>query len=142
MINVLVDAEIPDDLLPKRIEAAETWLAHEVAANSSQFVPFRQGVLRGSYIVNIDHNGKYVEWRTPYAHYLYEGVVYVNPKYKHAGWQDEYGDWHGYKGPKVATDRAISYHTAGTGSHWVDKAQTAYAQHWVDGYAKIMGGKT
>ena len=141
MINVKVDADIPVDALTERVKAADTWLAHEVAANASQFVPFRQGTLRGSYLVGEDSQGMYVSWNTPYAHYLYEGEVYINPRYGRAGWQDEYGDWHGYKGAKVPSGRRIQYHTGGTGDHWVDRAEAAYAQHWTDGYAKIIGGK-
>lgn len=138
-MKIHMDFDLDPNILAERVDAADKWLTDEVASNSSNFVPFRQGTLRGKVETGEDAQGHYITWNTPYAQYMYEGYVYVNPKYNRAGWQDEYGEWHGYKGTKVKTERHLQYSTPGTGDHWDEKAAAVYMQHWQDGYAKILG---
>lgn len=64
----------------------------------------------------------------PYAHYLHEGVVYVDPKYNCAGWISNtpgpyYGQWFSRKGiTKVPTDRELQYTGAPMrGKKWFDR---------------------
>lgn len=51
----------------------------------------------------------------PYAHYLHEGIVYVDPKFNCAGWISNtpgkyFGQWFSRKGAvKVPTDRELQY---------------------------------
>lgn len=64
----------------------------------------------------------------PYAHYLYEGIVYVDPVYKCAGWISQtpgsyYGMWFSRKGiKKVPTDRELQYTGAPMrGKKWFER---------------------
>jgi len=127
----------------KNLELAQRWLTAQVAGDCMEYVPFRNGGggLRGSITYPKGLEGGVIEWNTPYAHYLYVGEVYVNPKYKRAGWQDNYGVWHGYKGPKVPSGRAIEYHTPGTGDHWYERAKAAHLGDWVNGVKRIVGAQ-
>lgn len=64
-----------------------------------------------------------VVWKTPYAHYLYEGIVYVDPETNCAGFMTKDG-WRSRKNAtKIPTDRQLQYQGAPMrGSHWVDRA--------------------
>ena len=126
--------------IPKSIKMAETWLANQIVADSMKFIPFRKGGLRGSVIINNGSGGTYIEWNTPYAHYLYTGEVYVNPKTLKSGYIGSDGMWHGWRGAKIPGRRPLKYHTAGTGDHWVERAAEAYGKDWERGIALIISG--
>lgn len=87
----------------------------------------------------------------PYAHYLHEGIVYVDPKYNCAGWISNtpgasFGQWFSRKGSvKVPTNRELKYNGAPMrGKKWFDRMKADHkgdilkeAQEVVD-----KGGKT
>lgn len=124
----------------RHLDAAEYWLANEILQNSNDFVPFKGGTLRQlSHVIKTD-DGYTVEWYAPYAHYQHEGIVYINPQHGASGWQDQYGQWHGWTGSKVPTSRKLVYHTAGTTDHWTKAARDAYMDHWISGARKVAGG--
>lgn len=137
------DCDIKVDLsfLARNLDAAEYWLANAILTDSNNFVPFKEGTLRQSgHVIDTD-TGYRVEWSTPYAHYQYQGDVYINPKHNASGWMDKYGQWHGWKGPKVPNGAKLVYHTEGTTDHWVQAAQEAYMDHWIKGARRVAGGK-
>ena len=124
----------------RNLDAAEYWLANEILQNSNDFAPFREGTLRESgHVIDTDE-GYRIEWSTPYAHYLYEGVLYVNPQHNASGWMDKYGQWHGWPGAKTPTEKHLEYHTEGTSDHWIDEAKKAYMSHWIKGTRRVAGG--
>ena len=64
----------------------------------------------------------------PYAHYLHEGIVYVDPKYNCAGWISNtpgkyFGQWYSRKGViKEPTNRELTYAGAPMrGKKWFDR---------------------
>lgn len=63
-----------------------------------------------------------VVWKTPYAHYVHEGIVYVDPQTNSAGFLTDEG-WKSRKGAsKVPTERELQYQGAPVrGHHWVDR---------------------
>ena len=129
------------NLLPwqrRNIPQAHAYLNMQVVADSSKFIPFRDGALRQSATYPNGIEGNDIEWNTPYAHYQYMGEVYINPKHNASGFIGKDGMWHGWRGAKVPSGRPIEYHTEGTGDHWFDKAAEAYLPEWVEGVAKIM----
>jgi len=123
--------------LARNITDAQIWLTTQVAADCTNFVPFQNGTLRGSLTYPNGLDGGQLEWNTPYAHYLYEGEVYINPKYCASGFIGEDGLWHGWRGPKVPSGRPITYHTEGTGDHWFEKAKQEYGAEWIAGAKRI-----
>lgn len=64
-----------------------------------------------------------IVWRTPYAHYVYEGKVYVDPITHAAGFMTEDG-WRSRKNvSKIPTDRNLNYQGAPKrGAHWITRA--------------------
>lgn len=80
------------------------------------------GLIRSGILNTVIGSGEVV-WKTPYAHYVHEGIVYVDPQTHAAGFLTEDG-WRSRKGiSKVPSDRTLQYQGAPTrGSHWVDRA--------------------
>lgn len=66
-----------------------------------------------------------VNINTPYAHYQYEGILYVNPKHNSTGYPfiiNQKGEHVGFKGPRVPSGRKLNYHGgANRGDHFVER---------------------
>lgn len=93
--------------------------ANEILRLSDPYVPFDVGSLRDSGHIEDDTD---VVWNTPYAHYMWEGIVYEDPDLHCAGFQTENG-WRSRKNvQKVPTTRSLEYGN-GTlrGAHWADR---------------------
>lgn len=80
-----------------------------------KFVPMSAGVLRKQ--VQID--GDEIVYQTPYAHYMYKGVLYVD-----SVTGSSYSPLGGVKIP-AKKDVKLIYHTPGTGSYWDKKMWSA-----------------
>ena len=95
----------------------------EVLRICDPYLPFDQGGLKKSGTGNTVIGSGEVIWKTPYAHYVYEGIVYVDPEKNCAGFMTENG-WRSRKNvTKVPTERKLQYNEAPMrGSHWVDRA--------------------
>lgn len=59
-------------------------------AHMDRYVPYRNGILRGSARVI---NGQDILYNTSYAHYIYEGKKYVMDNGKSAYYSPTYGFW-------------------------------------------------
>lgn len=95
-------------------------VSEEILRLCDPYVPLSEGYLRDT--GHVENNSEIV-WSGPYAHYMYEGIVYEEPKLHCAGFKTENG-WRSRKNvQKVPTDRKIHYNN-GTrrGAHWVDRA--------------------
>ncbi|MBQ6696188.1 MAG: hypothetical protein IJN16_05740 [Lachnospiraceae bacterium] len=94
-------------------------VANEVLILSEDYIPFDEGDLMASGHIE---NGSEVVWDTPYAQYMWNGIVYEDPELHCAGFKTENG-WRSRKNvEKVPTDRKLKYYKGNKrGSHWVDK---------------------
>lgn len=93
--------------------------ANEILRLSDPYVPLDEGTLR--YSGHIE-DGTDTVWNTPYAHYMWEGIVYEDPVIHCAGFQTENG-WRSRKNvQKVPTTRSLEYGN-GTlrGAHWTER---------------------
>lgn len=83
------------------------------------YVPFSEGYLRDT--GHVENNSEIV-WNGPYAHYMYEGIVYEDPELHCAGFKTENG-WRSRKNiQKVPSDRRLHYNNGSRrGDHWVDR---------------------
>lgn len=101
---------------------------HQVYADMTEkYVPLDTGALRES--VRVTPNA--VSWRTRYAHYMHEGVVYgpnfpIKMHYTSTGTQEIVGWWSPKGKRKHPTDRFLRYYTPGTQSHWTTAVRTHY----------------
>lgn len=89
----------------------------EILRLCDAYVPFSEGYLRDT--GHVEHNTDVV-WNGPYAHYMYEGIVYEDPVLHCAGFKTENG-WRSRKDvQKVPSDRRIHYNNGSKrGDHWV-----------------------
>ena len=81
-----IEVEIEHILSPEDLLEAQKFLANEVLRLSDEYVPMNTGVLKNSAFVS--PMGDAVVYPQPYAHYLYEGVLYVDPITKKGAFHD------------------------------------------------------
>lgn len=62
---------------------------------------------------------KCIVYQGPDAHYLFNGNLYVDPKYKKGAFYNlDYGFWSRPGITKIMSNKKLNYHTPGTGAHW------------------------
>ena len=71
-----VDIDISDARLQRNLKEALKLLNMQVVADCDPLIPFQQGALRNSVNYPQGIYGGEIEYNTPYAHYMYEGIVY------------------------------------------------------------------
>lgn len=94
-------------------------VTNEVLRLSEPYVPLDQGDLVASGHIE---NGTDVVWDTPYARYMWNGIVYEDPDLHCAGFKTDNG-WRSRKGvQKVPTDRSMEYRNGNLrGPRWVER---------------------
>lgn len=105
-----------------------------------KYVPYDEGNLRK----NVDlSNPTQIVYESPYAHYQYEGVLYVMDNGKGAYYSPDYGFWSKKGVAKTRTGTPLNYHTAGTGDHWDERMKSAEMDSLVQDLQKFVdrGGK-
>lgn len=132
-----VDIKIDTKRIDKNLKDAQRLLNMQIVADCDPLIPFQQGQLRNSLVYPEGVYGGELEWNAPYAHYQYEGEVYgPNIPIK-----DAEGNITGWYSPpkKNPTGRRLTYHTAGTGDHWFEKAKEQHKQDWIDLVKRTAG---
>lgn len=121
------------------LKEAQMKLNMQIVADSEPYVPFRQGALRSSVRYPQGVDGGEIEYNTPYAHYLYEGIVYS----PNIPIKDAQGNITGWFSPphKTPTGRKLQYHTPGTTDHWFETVKEKKLDSWVQLVKETAGGK-
>lgn len=127
--------------LAKKLSAGSSRVEHavanDVAKDTAKFVPFRNGRLSNG----VQIHGGTIVYPGPYAHYLYEGVVYVDPVTHAAGFLTKDG-WKSRKGVrKVKTHRPLDIGTAehkDAQSHWFEASKAQNLEKWEAIAGKMM----
>lgn len=124
---------------------AQKFLESEIIKWCEPYTPKEEGALIASAHPFPKPGGGYVKWDGPYAHYMYEGVVYGPniPKY------DDEGNVVGWWSPptKHPTGKPINYITDGpgrnplAGSHWVERMMADHADDIEKALADYTGAK-
>ena len=105
----------------------QKYLIKRTADYMDKYVPMRDGMLRA----NIEVGPDYVIYKSPYAHYQYKGILYVDP--------DTGSSWATKGSTKVPTSKKLN-HVAGTGSNWDKRMMTAEGDDLVAEIQKYIGG--
>lgn len=64
-----------------------------------------------------------IHYKEPYAHYIYMGEKYVDPKYGVGGFYSPTRGWFSRPGiKKVPSGEMLQFKTSGTSDHWDEKA--------------------
>lgn len=79
-----------------------------------------------------------IVYESPYAHYQYEGKLYVMDNGKGAYYSPEYGFWSKKGVAKQPTNIDLVYHTAGTGHHWDERMKSAEMDDVIDKVQKYI----
>ena len=87
-----------------------------------KYIPRYEGNLRKN--VDLSDPTKIV-YNSPYAHYQYEGKLYVMDNGKGAYYSPTYGFWSDKGVTKTNSGKPLTYHTAGTGDHWNERMVSA-----------------
>lgn len=132
-----IDAKVDIDpaKFASRLERANHALANEVMKDTDKFVPFLTGTLKNSARVD----GDTITYPGPYAHYQWEGVVYVDPKTGAAGIPTRTGFFSRPGVTKVPSGRKLTYHMQGQ-DHWIEPSKAANMDKWERFYAKELTG--
>lgn len=117
--------------LDKNIREAQKKLNEQVAADCDSFIPFQQGALRNSLRYPEGIYGGVIVWNTPYAHYQYEGELYLTEDGRSIAHKHE---------RKFPTGIPLTQHTPGTSDHWFERAKEQNLSQWVD-LVKQTAGK-
>lgn len=124
------------------------------AIHMDKYVPFNEGNLAKSVVINgittSNVTTDEIIYDTPYAHYMYEGIVYVDPEFGIGAFpiKDKEGNLQGFfsrKGvDKVPSLRQINYsdamHTE-AGPHWDKRMWSAEKDDIVEEVEKYMWRK-
>lgn len=117
-------------IMPRRLRKAQAYLDHRIMEDSNMFAPKKENALRQSGIDNTVLGDGKIIWKTPYAHYQYEGRAMVGVKSKSAYAHE--------KEPKEYNGKSLNYHTPGTGDHWFETAKAKCKETWRKGLIKIL----
>ena len=136
-----------------RLEKGGYWhkrLAELCKDRMTDFVPKDSGELRRK--AHIEDTT--IVYPGPYAHYMYEGKVYVDPLYNVAAFpirngkisfDPKDGAIEGFVSrknvTKIPTNRDLVYHEPGTGHHWDERMVSAYMDEIEKIIEKEMSGK-
>ena len=109
--------------------------AQQVLADCNEYCPQDQSVLINSSEIHSDlPNGKLV-WQTPYARFLYHGVVMIDPKTR-STWARE-----GQNKIVKTPEKELSFDKSKNpkaGSHWCERAQADCGEDWKKIYEKAF----
>ena len=118
-----VDIHIDTKRIENNIRNAQKLLNMQISADCGDYIPFANGALRGAVNYPDGIYGGEIEWNTPYAHYQYEGELYLT----------EDGRSFANKGEqKYPTGMPLHYHTPRTSDHWFERAKETHGQQWID----------
>ena len=113
--------------------AVQCYIDSEVLRLSDPYLPLRDGDLKRAGLDGTTVGSGEVEWKGPYARYLYYGKLMLSPS--GSCWAK-----HGEK--KHLTDKDLNFHGAPKrGSFWFERMKTVHQKNIVKGAAKIAGGR-
>lgn len=92
-----------------------------------KYTPMQQGMLKS----NVHYQPFKVIYDSPYAHYMHEGIKYIDPTINASGWFDaDAGRWFSHSGvQKIPTNEPLNYSTEqniNATSHWEVPAYEAF----------------
>lgn len=109
---------------------AQRFAVHTCRIHMDKYVPFDSGTLATNVIEQPDR----IMYQTPYAHYVYEGILYVDPDYGVSAFpiKDKSGSIQGFYSrkdvTKIPSGKALNYNTSGhayAGPKWDERMWSA-----------------
>ena len=72
----------------------------------------------------------YIEWNTPYAHYIYENELYL---------AENGSSWAKKGEKKYLAEKSLEYHHAGTQGKWFEEAKRQHQDEWINLVRRTAG---
>ena len=118
--------------------SAQKFFCNECYRYMSPFVPGgMKSHLNQNVVIAVD--GSAVMYLSPSANYLYNGNLYVDPKYnKGAFYSESYGFWSRPGISKVNSGKELIYHVPGTGAKWDELMLTSKGDELVDSVQRFV----
>lgn len=101
-----------------RVSRAQETLANEIMKDTRQYVPFLTGVLVNSARVQ----GNSIVYSTPYARYLWEGKVMVDP--------ETGSPWARPGASKVLNGKSLVFSNGKASAKWIEPSKAANMAKW------------
>lgn len=85
-----------------------------------------------------------IVWNTPYAHYMYEGILFVDPETgKGAFYSPDYGFWSRLGVQKIPSNRELEYRGGGLrGKKWAERMWADRSEDIIREVEMVMGRKS
>lgn len=120
--------------LGRKLDYAQYVLDTQVWQDVQKYMPIDTGnLIAQTNMLNVVSSGKVYLFPpdSDYGHYQYKGIVYVDPKYKVAGWQRPDGTWYSRKDvEKIPSDRKLQYSNPMATAEWGKTAILNHAHEW------------
>lgn len=123
-----VDIKIDTARIDRNLREAQQLLANQVLADCTPLIPFQQGALRSHVSMGIDAD--YIEWNSPYAHYIYENELYL---------AENGSSWAKKGEKKYPTGESLEYHHPGTQGEWFEEAKQQHKEEWIKLVKETVG---
>lgn len=119
--------------IERNMKEAQKQLNIMVTADSNQFVPMEQGALRNSVRYPQGIHGGEIAWNTPYAHYQYEGELYLDEN------GNSFAAKHERKYPSGKRLEQSTEMNALASDHWFERAKEGNLKKWEHQVKRIAG---
>ena len=134
-IQVDLDRIVDDETVLK----ARRFLGNEVMRLADDYVPFDSGILKNTaFITPLADQLIYPQ---PYAHYMYEGVLYVDPVTKKGAFHDPVSGrfWSRPNVQKERTETPLNYSGAPKrGADWIERMWEDYGDEISESVEKFV----
>lgn len=125
--------EIKEDMGIEKNGPVQKFFQNTAYKRMDKYVPYREGGLAYN---QVDlSNPEYIVYNSPYASYMYNGIVYVMENGKSAYYSPSYGFWSEPGKKKKPSDRTFNYKTSAghpyAGAHWDNRMWSAEGQELV-----------
>lgn len=127
-----INIQLNTDRIDGNIRKAQKLLNEQISEDCKPLIPRQQGALANSVNYPEGIYGGELSWNTPYAHYQYEGELYLTEDGRSWANQNE------RKYP-AKPKRMLNYHMQGTSDHWFEKAKEQKGKHWVELVKRTAG---
>ena len=121
------------------------FLANEAERLMDPYVPADNLVLAQNVRTYVQAKEGIIHYQSPYAHYQWEGTLYVDPKYKIGAFTDGERIWSRPNVDKVPSTRKLTYskfrHSKAT-SHWNRAMMVARGDELLESYRNYLRGKS
>jgi len=138
-VNITFNKNATLEKLMDRHKAAQFAMSKQALKDCNEYCPKDAGTLESSSQTFTDYENGILKWQTPYARYLYYGIVMVDPKTGKACFPIDDQLYSRKNVSKVKSNREIKYNGRGR-KLWAEAAAAEHKDDWLLIYEKVFKG--